>query len=345
MLKNFKFETAVILCFWLLSLAAVCPAAQEKPAGSAAEVALPDVVARVNGVPVDANIIQFQLKRLMKKINQPLNSSQKRKIILDMIEKEVIRELVYQQGKEEHIPLDPKLVEKQLEAIRKPYKNEEEFKKALMERNLTEDHLRQSIKVDIVAHKLLEKQIQGKINISPEEVKKYYETNQKKFVRPEAYRARHIFISIYPPELIQKSTPKELEARTDELRKKAEEKIRQILKEVRAGADFKDLAKKYSHDTGSAKKGGDLDFIYKGVFDPAFDLAVSKLKPGEVSGVVQTPFGFHIIKLIETKPSELAPFSEMEKGIQKHLFTERAKKKVQDYIAKLRKNAKIEILF
>jgi peptidyl-prolyl cis-trans isomerase C len=81
------------------------------------------------------------------------------------------------------------------------------------------------------------------------------------------------------------------------------------------------------------------------VFDPAFDEAVSKLKPGEVSDVVQTSYGFHIIKLMETRPEEQAQFSDMKGSIQQHLFNVGAKNIVQSFLGDLRKQAKIENFF
>ena len=85
--------------------------------------------------------------------------------------------------------------------------------------------------------------------------------------------------------------------------------------------------------------------MYKGVFDPAYDEAVSKLKPGETSGKVKTRFGFHVIQLIENHRAEQVPFDEMEKAIQKYLFMEEAKKLAPVYIEDLRKQAKIETFF
>ena len=85
--------------------------------------------------------------------------------------------------------------------------------------------------------------------------------------------------------------------------------------------------------------------ILDSVFDASFDEAVVKLKPGEISGKVKTRFGFHVIQLVETTPSETAPFDEMKPGIQKHLFLEEAKKQVSSYIEELKKEAKIETFF
>ena len=108
------------------------------------------------------------------------------------------------------------------------------------------------------------------------------------------------------------------------------------------GANFEELAKKKSDDDASRESGGDLDVIYRGVFDPAFDKAISKLSPGQLSGKVETQFGFHVIKLIEKRPPEQAPFEELEQAIQKHLFMEEAKILVASYVKSLKKEATIK---
>ncbi len=178
-----------------------------------------------------------------------------------------------------------------------------------------------------------------------EAVKNFYEDNKSQYFRPESFRASHIFVAIYPLDVIKTTPREELEAKKEEYTELAKTNIQQILAKVKAGEDFSELAKLHSQDTGSQENGGDLDFMYKGVFDPAFDEAVSKLKPGEVSDVVQTSYGFHIIKLTETRSGGQAQFSDMKGSIQQHLFNEGAKKIVQNYLSDLRDQAKIETFF
>jgi peptidyl-prolyl cis-trans isomerase C len=333
---------ALILIILIVAPGTVFAEADSKKVSG--EVSLPDVVAKVNGVEIQSKTIAFQLNRVMRESQKSLSPDEQRKIVMAIVDKEIVRELVHQEGKSEKVKVDPELVDKEFKGIMEPYKDKEEFDKALKARGLTEDELKESIKVDLTAKKLINDQVRGKVKITDEDVKKYYESNKKKFLRPDAFRASHIFIAIYPPELVKKSTEKELHARQEELDKVAEKKINGILKELKAGGDFSELAKKHSHDAGSAPKGGDLDFIYKGVFDPEFDAAISKMKPGEISDVVKTSYGYHIIKLVEIKPAEQASYAEMEVAIQKHLFMEKAQEKVGHYLQGLRKKAKIEIL-
>lgn len=330
-----------LFIFGLMSASVFAEADSKKADG---EISLPKVVAKVNGVEIQSKTIAFQLNRAMRENQKNFSPEEQRKIVMAIVDKEIVRELVHQQGKSEQVTIAPELVDKEFKGIMEPYKNKEEFDKALKARGLTEDELKESLKVDLTAKKLIDEQVRGKIKITDADVKKYYESNKEKFSRPDAFRASHIFIAIYPPELVKKFTEKELHERQEELDKAAEKKINSIYEKLKAGGDFAELAKKHSHDAGSAPQGGDLDFIYKGVFDPAFDAAISKMKAGETSEVVKTSYGYHLIKLAEIKPSEQASYTEMEVAIQKHLFMEKAQEKVGHYLQGLRKKAKIEIL-
>jgi len=325
-------------------LAPMAAVADEKPKSAEEDIALPEVVAKVNGIEIKSGVIKFQLSSAMRKSQRNFSPAEKKKIVSGLVDKEIVRELVHQEGKAAKVEIDPESVEKEFQGVMKPYKNKAEFQEALKARGLTEDELRDSIKVDLIAKKLIDDQVRGKIKITDKDVKNYYDSNQKKFFRPEAYRAHHIFISIFPPDMLKTTSINELKAKKEELDKEAKKKIADILAQLKSGGDFSELAKKYSHDSASAQNGGDLDFIYKGVFDPAFDKAISEMKVGDLSDVVKTPFGYHIIKLEETKPAEQATFAEMEEAIQKHLFLEQAKKKIEKYLQGLRKKAKIEVL-
>lgn len=306
---------------------------------------IPEVVAQVNGVDIQSKYIEFRMNQILKNVKRPLTIREKTSVVKDLIEKEIVRELVHQQGKKNNLEIDSGLIEKEMKALRKPYDSHEEFEKALDARNITIDDLKKSMKVDINARKLLNEEIKGKIIISDVDVKKYYEENKHKFHRPESYRARHILAAIFPSDMLRSTPVTELQNKKEELTQKAEEKINEIIKELKEGANFEELAKKESDDEASRESGGDLDVIYKGIFDPAFDEAVSKLNPGEISGKVETRFGFHVIKLTEKRPPEQAPFRELEEAIQKHLFMEEAKVLVASYVEDLKKEAKIKTFF
>ncbi len=342
-MKN-RFCLLVLVVFSLCTL--TFPEVEKASAqSSTANLKIPDVVARVNGVDIQSKYIEFRLNKILKNVRRPLTMREKTSIVKDLIEKEVVRELVHQHGEKKNLEVDSDLIEKEIKALREPYASDEEFENALSARNITLQDLKNSMEVDIHARQLLNEQIKGKIDISDKDVKKYYEGNKQKFHRPESFRTRHILAALFPPKALRTQSISELQKNREYFARIAEEKIDDIIKELKEGADFEELAKKKSDDEYSRDNGGDLNFMYKGVFDPAYDEAVSKLKPGETSGKVTTRFGFHVIQLIEKHPPEQAPFDEMENSIQKFLFMEEAKKQVEVYIDGLRKQATIETFF
>jgi peptidyl-prolyl cis-trans isomerase C len=145
-----------------------------------------------------------------------------------------------------------------------------------------------------------------------------YNANQQKYGTPEQVRASHILI------------------RTGEQDAKA--KLQDILKQITAGADFDELAKTRSQDPGSAAKGGDLGYFGRGRMIEQFEKVVFAMsKPGEVSDVFESPFGFHIIKLIDKKPAGVKPFAEVKDQLMKEAQNEilmQGRLKEQDRILK-----------
>ena len=344
-----KIRTSIIFCVLILSFVFSTTfkgsISAQTPPTQKLNIEIPKLLARVNGIEIESKYIKFRLSQIIKKVNRPLTLKEKTSIVKDLIEKEVVRELINQQGKKENLTLDNKLIEKELESLRSAYSSEKEFDNALKARNINLEDIKKSMQIDLNARKLLNAQIKGKINVSNEDVKKYYEENKSKFQRPEAYHARHILAAYFPPEALRNQTIKELQKNKEFFARVAEEKIDKIIEELKKGTDFKELAKNQSDDESSRETGGDLDYIYKGIFDASFDKAAGKLQPGEISGKIRTRFGFHVIQLIEKKPPELATFDEMKPGIQKYLFLEEAKKQVASYVEKLKQTANIETFF
>lgn len=321
------------------------PAFAAVQASGQEEVKIPETVAKVNGVALSSNFVMFEFKRMMKNVKEPLTLEQKKTLIREIIDTEVVRELMYQEGKSQKLQIGSEKIDEEFKNLKSGYSNDSEFEEALKQRSISVSEIKKSIELDFLARELLDRQVKGKIAIPDGDVQKFYDENKERFLRPESYRAQHIFVSIYPPEMLEKQSVEELTAKRESLSSQAMAKITKVQNELKEGADFASLAKKYSDDAGSSEKGGDLDFIYKGIFDPAFDEVVSKLKPGEISDIVKTAYGFHVIKLNETRPAEYASFNEVKEPIQKYLFMEASKKIAQDYIAGLKKKAKIDILF
>jgi peptidyl-prolyl cis-trans isomerase C len=116
-----------------------------------------------------------------------------------------------------------------------------------------------------------------------------------------------------------------------------------VLKQARAGADFAELAKKHSAD-GSAQQGGDLNFFTKGQMVPQFDQAAFAMKPGQISDIVTTQFGYHIIKVTDHRPASTVPFEQVSGRIKDFLTEQQKQQKADAFIQSLKQKAKIEVL-
>ncbi|NOY69002.1 MAG: hypothetical protein GXP53_05845 [Deltaproteobacteria bacterium] len=193
----------------------------------------------------------------------------------------------------------------------------------------SENSLRDQIRENLAIQELIDKDIMSKISITPEIEKAYYESHKDKFTKPEQVHARHILIKLSSDA-------------GDAKKAEAKKKIDEIVKKLKKGADFAELAKTYSEGP-SAKNGGDLGFFSHGQMVEPFEKAAFALKPGEISDIVTTRFGYHIIKLEEKKPAVVTSFEEAKPALEEQIKRDEAKKAIDPYIENLKKNATIKI--
>jgi len=165
--------------------------------------------------------------------------------------------------------------------------------------------------------------LRAKVNPSPAEIDRTYNNNIDQYTTPEQVRASHILL---------KTEGKDDAA----VKAKAEE----VLKQARAGADFAELAKKYSEDEASAKQGGDLDYFGKGRMVPEFDQVVFSMEPGKISDPVKTQYGYHIIKLVDKKPATTRPYAQVRQQLHDQLAYQRAQAQAADLAQNLEKQIK-----
>lgn len=187
------------------------------------------------------------------------------------------------------------------------------------------------VKEHFVASVFLKEQVIKNISVNEEEAKIYYQTHLNEFIEvPEQVRARHILFRL----------PQNA---TDEDKKKVIEKANNIIKLVKDGADFGEMAKIHSDDPGTKSKGGDLGFFGKGRMVKPFEDVVFSMKVGEISNPVQTNFGIHIIKLEERKDAKYKPFETVKEQVIKKATEEKQKKAVLDYMENLFKVNNVQI--
>jgi peptidyl-prolyl cis-trans isomerase C len=183
---------------------------------------------------------------------------------------------------------------------------------------------------NFLATQYLQKAVIDKVTITEAKARSFYKDHLDAFKTPESIRARHILI-------------KTDSSASEEEKKKTKAKAEEILEKLKKGEDFAKQASEVSDDPGTKAKGGDLDFFSKGTMIPAFEEAAFALKPGEMSGLVETEYGYHIIKVEEKKDAVLEPYEKIKDKVKDQALQEMRKAAVTDFVEKALKSSKVEI--
>ena len=308
------------------------PAAQQPPAAPAKPVPaqLPDVVARVNGEAINKGDLDEAVKELESNAGQPVPAEQRDRVFRGMLDQLIGYKLLVQETKARKTAVPDTEVEARIAQIQKQFPTEEAFKQVLEQRSMTLQKLREDIRDDLLVSKMLDAEIGSKTNVTPEQISTFYQQNPSRFQQGERVRASHILIRV----------PENGDAAAKE---QAKAKANDLLKEVKAGKDFAALAKENSQDPGSAVNGGDLGFFEHGQMVPPFDQAAFSLGVGQVSELVETQFGFHIIKVVEKQASRTVPIDDVRPQIQQFLENQNRQEQTRAFVDTLRAKGKVEI--
>lgn len=299
------------------------------PAAAPAAQQQKEVVARVNGKPVYANELARLKKALLSgRQNQQIPADQQKEFDKMALNQLTSAELLFQAGQK----LDTKDIDKQVEAKiiqgKARFATPEEFQKAVAGLGMNESELREYTRRDMIIAGFVQQTFASKVTVSDEECKKFYDQNQDKFKQSEQVRASHILISVDA-------------TAAPEVRKKAREKAEKLRKDLAGGADFATLARENS-TCPSGQQGGDLGYFGRGQMVPSFEQAAFSLKQDEVSDVVETQFGYHIIKQMGRKNAETVSFADAKTRIAEYLKGQKVTAAVTAYLEETRKTAKIE---
>ncbi len=216
-------------------------------------------------------------------------------------------------------------------AAQQPPLSLEEYKKKLEEYGQSFEADKAKLRKQMLYQKLLGPQLAGIASVTEEEAKQYYSDNPREFETPEQVRASHILII---PDTSQPNTDPNV------AKAAAKAKAEDLLKKIKEGADFAELAKAHSN-CPSAAKGGDLNFFARGQMAAPFEKVAFELQPGQVSDVVETRFGYHIIKVTDRKQGSVILFEQAKDYIITKLTQEKRSEFVTEYIETLKDKAHI----
>lgn len=322
--------------------------AKEKPVTAAVKVEQPQMAPQpitvpgklLNAIAATANDEIITLYEVNREA-QPLFRESEKKGSLDDAERKRIRraaldslvekKLVEQKIKELNITVSAEELNQAIEDVRRQNNlSQEGLVQALASQGLSYDLYKSQLKEQLERLKLVSMEVRSRIQVGETEVRAYYDANIEKYSEEETFRARHIFFKTgekAPAEEIKRTMSTAL----------------MVLAEAKSGKDFAELARTYSEDPAAKKDGGDLGSFKRGEMQPELEQAILGMKQGDISELVYTPLGFHLIKLEARIPGKPKPFESVKAEIEETLYRKKSEERFSKWAKELRSKANIEL--
>jgi peptidyl-prolyl cis-trans isomerase SurA len=292
------------------------------------------IVALVNSEVITLSELEEAGKPLYDQVRQTSTPSELegrlKKAREEILERLVESKLLEQEIKKRKIEVPDRDVDSTIQEIMESaHLNENELKKNLAREGMTYSAYRQKVREELGKMRLVNREIKTKIVIEEEAIRKEYQKNLDKFTDPLEVKIQQIFFPL----------PKDAsEEGTAAVRKEAQA----VLERARKGEDFTELAKKYSQGPEAAE-GGLLGYFKRKELVPELEEAAFRLKPGEITDIVESPLGFHILRVLERKGGEPRPFAEVQYKIREEMVQSEADRKYSEWMKDLKAKAYVEI--
>lgn len=351
-------SSATLLIALLALCAVVAGCTKNAPSPSNSPTApgspLPLDVATVNGRPIATKLYEMYLKNGREGLRLDSNSDEGR-LKLDQLREGIVSELIdrtliAQEAERRGLSIPS---EKMAEAERRAIADlggDQQYDSYLADHLLTRDEYREVVRVQVYGE-MMRNELNKGLVVSDEQIKTYYEghANDPAFQQPERLTAAHILVAARPNLITaQLQREKNLTGETlasavreeiERLRRRAED----LRRKAASGADFAALARQSSDDAGTRERGGHLGSFARASHAAAFDTAAFALKPREVSAVVQTEYGFHVIKVSAHEQARTQTLAEATPEIRRRLVAEREAKNLTDWLREARRKAAVRI--
>ena len=316
----------ILMVSLIILWATVCASADKEEPGEVK-------VAMVNGTTITQDAFNREIARLMQQIASSggsLDDSQIPSLKNQAMNNIIGTELLYQESLKKGIKVGAEEIEKIFEETKEEYQDKTEWDNLLKEMNISESGVRTQIERGLAVQQFINRDFVQKVSIPDEEAKAYYDSYPERFSQQAQVRASHILISV--------------SADDDESKKKeAWDKIQNIKERLNSGEDFEALAKEFSQ-CPSSENGGDLGYFSKSQMVEPFSNAAFAMEIGEVSDVVKTQFGYHIIKLTDKMAETRYDFESVKENLKQLLMQYEVNEMLNAYISGLREKAEVEIL-
>jgi len=310
------------------------PGTSAAPATPSARAVPPDaILARVNGKGIPAVQLEQTVRIFLETNSQDPGSmpaDQLKSLRKQLLDSLIGSEVLFQVAQTARITVPEESVDGQIQQLRSRFPSEEEFNRYIQSQGISLVDMEERIRRNLATTELVQREVDSKIAVSDSEIADYYKKNKDRMRREEAVKLSEIFIRSEA-----KAPPSS--------KTKAREKIEALLKEVQSGKDFATVARTHS-ESPDAKRGGEMGFISRKSTLPVLADAAFRLKVGEVSDVVETPFGYHILKVAERRAPGEIKLEEAKQQISQAVFQEKERDAFSAYLNRLKGGAKIEIL-
>jgi len=261
------------------------------------------VVARINNEIITLTELEETYQQLKSALPEGERMPSKRKLLERMIE----NKLLLQEAKREGIKVSKGEVQENIERVKSTFLSEKAFELALEREGIKIADLEKRYGEELIVKKLIDREVKPEIEVSRKEIREYYEKNKKRFREEERVKIRHILVEDYS-------------------------EARKILEELKSGAPFEKIVKE-----------GHLGTFKRGQLDRRVEEVAFNLKEGEISEIIKTESGYHIIKLKKKEKARLRNLSEVKEVIRNILSSQRMEQKLKEYLKKLKAKQEIEI--
>lgn len=288
----------------------------------------------VNGTPISTVDVDNEVARIYRQLGggqiSPFQAEQMKEQLLAQAQDNLINKIVlYDAVKEQRIEVAPEELAERFNEYRAQFPSPEIFDEQIRRMGFSEQQLKEEMAMNIQIQKLLESNTEAVSLPSADDCREFYDANAEAFSSGEELHASHILLRVD-------------QTADDAAKSAAQSSLGELRKQIVGGADFAELATAHS-DCPSKAQGGDLGWFERGLMVEPFDNAAFVLKPGEISPVIETQFGYHIIKCAERKAAETKAFDEVKTDIQNGLQEERKNEGFTRYIETLRGDADVKM--
>lgn len=277
------------------------------------------VAATVNGEVIYASALSGEVTAIALQYGIDVKSKEGEKqrgeitrVVLDQM---IEQRLILREARRVNALATDAQIDAQLAEIKRNFPSEADFQSALAQRGLTVNALRDRLRTNVTVQNLVGKVTS--VSVTDAEVEQYFRQHRREYDQPEQVRASHILLE-------------------------SDAEARFVLARLRRGDKFEDLARQYSKDPGSKEQSGDLGFVGRGQLVGEFEKAAFTLRPGQVSGIVKTQFGYHLIKVTGRKDPQPANLAQVRDQIRAQLLSKKREAAFQAWLKRIKAQAKIK---